>query len=403
MTETSMNPNVPVGAEATTASKANSAVTFDDVADQKEAPKPRPKLVKDDKEEKEPKTKPVRSGAKDEADSFSEADDDAEPAKAKPKEKSEKDDGKDDKAAPKAAKPKVHKLKSGEQAYDVAGDALVTVTIDGKKEEVKLQDIIDNHSGKTNWDRKFNELRNERTEFTKQRESMNSLVKNLYEKSQKDPEAAWDFLAELNKQDPAKLKIGILRQQFEEMKALYDMDEPSRERWFKEKELDFRDKAHTNREKANSEREAQVAEETSRADAAKKYGIGDDEWANATKLVHQYLSKVDPKFDGKVTPEQVIYGSRQLMALDVINRTVPNLENHEKFDSIVGDIVTDLMRHPGVTREKLASLLQEVWGDENKGLKNLGRKAAKNAQISDDERPARRSVNRDPVTFDDLD
>lgn len=392
---TSVNPNVNVGDEGKTASKANSAVTFDDV-DLTEEPKPKakPKLVKDEPKEKDTK---VRGDNKEETDPFSDADGDKKTAK--PKEKPES--GKDDPAKPKA---KVHKFKSGDQEIQLPSDAVIPVKINGKVEEVKLQDIIDNHSGKTNWDKKFNELHIERQEFGKQRESLNTLVSNLYEKSQKDPEAAWDFLAELTKQDPAKLKMDIVRKQFAEMAPLFDMEPDERERWFKEKELDYRDKAHANRAKADTEREAKATEDAQRAQAAAQYGIDENAYTNAAKVVGQYLSKVDPKFDGKVTPQQVIYADRHLMALEVIGKNVPHLEKHEKFDSIVGDIVTDLMRHPQMNREKLGSLLQDVWGDDDKkGLKTLARKASKDTQVSDNVRPNRRSEKSDPVTFEDLD
>lgn len=57
-----------------------------------------------------------------------------------------------------------------------------------------------------------------------------------------------------------------------------------------------------------------------------------------------------------------------------------------------------------MNREKLGSLLQDVWGDDDKkGLKTLARKASKDTQVSDNVRPNRRSEKSDPVTFEDLD
>ncbi len=404
MTETSMNPNVPVGGEGSTASKANSSITFDDVADTEDAPKAKPKLAKEPEKKPAAKEKPpVRQGAKDEASSFEDAEEDGDDKSPTPKAKPEKAAAEKDDKEPAKAKPKVHKFKAGEQTLDLAGDAVLTVVVDGKKEEVTLQQVLDNHSGKTNWDRKNNELRNERTEFTKERESMNALVTNLFEKASKNPEDAYDFLADLTKQDPVKLKGSILRQQFEELLPLYEMSEQEREHFFKDRERDWRDKAHENRTRADSEREASTREEAERTSFTQKYGIDDDRYAYASKIVHKHLKDTDPKFDGKVTPQQVIHADRHLMALEVIAEATPHLEKHEKFDSIVGDIVNDLIRHPGMTREKLASLLRDIWVDDNKGLKNLARKAAKNAQSSDDERPARKSERREPVTFDDLD
>lgn len=395
---TSMNPNVPVGAEGTTESQSNSDVSFDDVADNADVK--RPKLVKDNPP-KTPKTKQ-------ESDPFSEVEDVKPSPKAKPVEK------KDEKAEPKAAaadkdakpavKPKVHKAKVGDAALEIPGDAVIPHKVDGKTEEVKLQDLLDHYSGKVNWDKKYTELHKERGEFTKSREQLNTMIAEVHTKALKDPEAAFDFLASLTKQDPVKLKGEILRKQFEEMLPLYEMEPTARETYFKDRERDWRDKAHANREAAEKEREAQVADQARRAETSQQYGIDEDGWKKAEELVGTYLKKVDPKFDGKVTTEQVVFADRQLMALEVIGQTVPHLESHEKFDSIVGDIVQDLIRHPGVTREKLASLLQDVWAeDKDKGLKNLARKAAKNAQIAPETPRAPKRESSVPVTFDDID
>jgi hypothetical protein len=401
---TSINPNVPVGAETTTSSKANSMVTFDDVSDSQDAAKAatKPRVVKDSEE---PKTDTKGKGqAKEEKASFDETEDD----KPTPKAKSEKTDGqknqKADVSKDQPAKAKVLKFKAGDQTVDLSSDALATVIIDGKKTEVPVQELLNNYSGKVTYEKKFGELHKERTQFSKEKESLNGLVKNLYEKATKEPEAAWDFLAEMTKQDPAKLKMGILRQQFDEMKELYAMDPEERERWFKEQELNFRDKAHSNREKNEQERAAQAETEAKQTEARTKYSIEEDEWIGATKLVHDFLGKQDPKFDGKVTPDQVVWASRHLMALEVVGQVVPHLESHAQFDTIISDIVHDLVRHPGMNREKLGTLLAETFaGEDKKGLKELARKAQKSAQLDDDDRPASRSTKNEALSFDDID
>ncbi len=394
---TGINPNVPVGAESETQSKANSSVSFDDVADQPVEKKPKPKLVKEEKGEESK----VRGKNKEEGTSFEDAADEPK-KKAEPK---AKEAAKDDKAAAeKPRKAKVHKIKAGDSTIDLPGDALVTVTVDGKDEEMTFDDFRSQVSGRVNWDRKNNELHRERQGFVKEKEQLNGLVKNLFEKATSgDPESAWDFLAEISKQDAAKLKIGILRKQFEEMAPLFEMSADERERWFKERELDWRDKAHVNREKSDKEREALAAQEAERAQVSERYGIDEDTWIARTKMVHEYLGRVDPKFDGKVTPDQVLWADRHVMALEEIAKTVPHLEKHEKFDSIVSDIVQNLIRHPEMTRAKLASLLTDVWAeDKDKGLKNLARKAAKSADVSEPVRSTSKSTSRDPVNFDDL-
>lgn len=395
---TSINPNVPVGAEASKESKANSSVSFDDASELEDAPKSKPKLVKDAPKEKKTETK-ARGDNKEEGHDFGDAKDDRpEPKKA---EKGDKEAGKADPAKP--AKAKVYKVKHGETELSLPGDLPIPVTIDGKEEETTFQELLNNHSGRSHLERSYRTFQKEKGEFTRQQDELNTLVSNLYEKSQQDPEAAYDFLAEMTKQDPAKLKIGILRKQFEEMMPLFEMDEESRERFFKERELDFRDKAHANREKSDKDREAQRAAHGKRAETAEKFGIDAEGWQRAETLVKKHLKDVDPKFDGNVTHEQVVWADRNLMALEVIGKSVPHLENHEKFDSIVGDIVHDLMRHPEMNREKLGKLLEETFpAEDKKGLKDLARKAAKTADATGETPRSTSKSKNEPLTFDDI-
>lgn len=408
MTEaaTAINPNVPVGSEPTNNSKANSAITFDDVSDAEDAAKPsKPRVVKDNQKDAKPGATKAKAQASKDSSPFDAAEDgdEAPKAKAEKGEKAEKTERDDPAKGEKQAKAPKHKFKSGDEAYDLSGDAVVAVKVNGAREEVRLQDLVDNFSGKTNWDRKFNELRNERTEFQKQRETIDTLVQNLYQKATSgDPDSAFDFLAEVTKQDAAKLKIGILKKQFEELLPLYEMHPEERERFFKERELDWRDKAHVSRERADSEKQAQVKQEAARKAVSDRYGIDEESYGQVSKMVHSYLKEVDPKFDGKVTPDHVVYAHRKIMAMDVVSKNVPHLEKHGQFGNILEDIVSDLVKHPEMTRDKLAKLLVEVWGGDDEGLRKIARKAARSAQASDDDTPISSKSKNAPLSFDDL-
>lgn len=402
----SVNPNVAVGAEPTVSSKSNSSISFDDVSDAQDAPKstPKPKLVKDDEKETAKKATPGKT--KEQVNQFDEADEKPEP-KAKPEKDDDAKAAKADDAKPQTKLRKMHKLKHGDSHIEVPGDALMQVMVDGKPEEMTFEEFRSQVSGKIDYSKKYNAFHLEKTEFTKQRDSLNTLVTNLYEKAQKDPtgESAYDFLAEITKQDPAKLKLDIIRKQYEHLKPLFDMPEAEREAWFKDRERDWRDRAYENRTAAEKAREDQTRAEAERSEAVGKFGIDADAYTRAEKLVSDYLKKADPNFNGKVTTEQVIYADRNMLALSVIAEVVPNLEKHPKFDSIVGDLVQDLVRHPEMNREKIGKLLVDAFGsvEDKKGLSNLARKAAKNAQIAeDDPKPASKNPSTDLLSFDDV-
>ena len=56
------------------------------------------------------------------------------------------------------------RMKMGEELFNVASDATFKVKVDGKSEEVPLQELINNYSGKTAWDKKFTEIGKEKKE-----------------------------------------------------------------------------------------------------------------------------------------------------------------------------------------------------------------------------------------------
>lgn len=405
-----INPNVPVTGEGKSESKANSDVSWDDVAEVTQ-----PRGGKKAKESAKPAARAKSGGAFDEADdSDGDAKEEADKAADrgedgdddKDKKEPKKDDGKDHKEAPKKAK--ILKFKAGDSEHDISGDAVVTIPLDGKKEEVKLQDLVNNYNGKVAWDKRFTELDKSEKAHKSSMGEMTKMVSDLHEKAQKDPETAWDFLADWTKQDPVALKEKILRQHIQEILPLARLSKEQLEAWIGDRKRDWRDRAHTSRENQAKASEQTQKIKAEREDSQKRYGIDDKSFEDAREKLTRYLSHKDSKFDPKsLTPMNVVHAHRNLMALDVIQEAVPHLAKHKDFDSIVGDITSDLVKHPSMTREKLATLLKDVYGDDDSRLRNLGRRAAKTADVSEGDRrganaPKSRSRS-EAVTFDDLD
>lgn len=398
---TGVNPNIEVGAESTVTAGGGSQVTFEDIeriteqeADEKARGKP--KLVKEQKAPKDevegvdPSASKDKKAAKAAAESEGEEDETPEKA-AKP-------------AAPKGVK--THKLKIGDQLQDIAGDATFTIPVNGKKVEVPLQDLVNDYNGKTEWHRRMSEADQIKTDFTAKEQKINSLVGNLVERAvtQKDPDAAFDFLAEMTKQDPVEMKSNILRQQFEALLPVFEMTEQERTTWFEDQKRGWRDKLHTNRTKAIQAEESAKQEQAKRQEVMQQFGIDDERYGHVEKLVHDHLKAHDPKFDGKVTQEQIIYADRRIMAYDVIEDTIPDLVNRPDFGNIEKDIMRELLSHPELTREQLAKQLTAVFGSGDKGLRKLGSKVARSATASQSEAPqdARPRQSKEVTFFDDL-
>jgi hypothetical protein len=404
--------NTAVGAEPTITSKANSAVSFSELeqleADEARAKKEAPKKKAEPKEAKE-KAEPKKAKAS--AKTFDDDTDDAEAdedektetdADSKARKKEADDDKGEDKDEPEKAKPKtkVHKFKTADgEEVKVSGDHLTTVSIGGKDEEVSLQDLKNHYSGKVSWDRKFSELDREKKAHTEQVGQLTKTVSDLFVRASKNPEDAYDFLAELTGKDAVQLKEQILRQQWEAMRHLAEMPEGEREEWFKDQVRGWRDRKYERRDEAEK-KSREEAEHSQKLRIAKEHhGISDEGYAEAERLATKYLNGEKP------TPEQVIYAERHLTALEAIHEAVPHLEKHAKFGSIVEDIVQDMLRHPkAFGKDRLQALLKETFPEDDKALGALAKKVKKAADLDGDERPQSRESGKKSTAllWDDL-
>jgi hypothetical protein len=385
----SVNPNVTVGAESTVTSRANSAISFDQI-DAADAPAPKetkPRAEKKPEPKAEPKPEPkeereVKPAGKDKAD-------------AEPEEK----DGKPAKAEPKA-KPKVHKFKVGEEVRDLPGDAVIEVPVDGKNEEVTLEDLRSSYSGKQYYTRKLGELGKKEDAHNKQVSSLNDMSTKLLKQAKDDPEAAWDFLAELTGQDPVEIKGNLFREQVKMARQLANLTDEQVEGILKEKTLDWRDRKLKRREESDKEAVTRREKEATLTSVREKYGLDEGRYDHASKLAGQYLKSQGQ--EREPTSEEVVYTDRFLMAERVIKETVPELVNHGKFRDIFNDVVSDLVRTPSMTPEQLGKALRATFGStEDSGRKRLSQKV-RDRTDADDESTTSRRPKKEAIRFEDL-
>lgn len=401
------NPNTPVQSEGTHQSRANSAISFDDVDKLDDAPrKPERKVVSGG----QPTGKAKAAAAKDDEPSKGEkkpsgqkkGDDEGVGAVARKEdggtdsEKAEKAEKDADKGEPRS-KPRTHKFRSGETEIAVGGDHTLPVTINGKKEDVPLQDLINNYSGKVAYDQKFGEIGRKEQEHATRVEALNGKINGFLEKAKANPEDGWDFLAELAGQDPVPMKEQLLRGWITELAPLFAMPEDQRETWIKDKVRDWRDRRYESRQKAETE----AAEKTKRTEEDRKarepFGITDDDWDQARAVAKEHLGE-------EPSAEHVLYVNRYHFATSVVKEVVPDLAKHEKFGAIMDDITSTLLSYPAMTRDRLALLLKETWGKDDESLKALSRKASKNAEADGEPltQARTRSSKSEPLTFSDL-
>lgn len=99
------------------------------------------------------------------------------------------------------------------KAVELNPDLELEYRVDGKVEKMKLAEVRNHLSGKVNWDRKNNELFNQRKKFEEQVSFVNTQVDKIMKMAQEKPEAALFELARLAGKSPdeyAKMLAGSI-------------------------------------------------------------------------------------------------------------------------------------------------------------------------------------------------
>lgn len=398
------NPNVDVGSELPT--ETGGAVSFDDldaVDYDSETGKTKGKRDAPGKKKSGPESSAKNPDPKDAKDAKGEkkepkkAESDKEDPSAKPD--LAKKDEKDDAAGQKKPKAKVHKFQHGEAGGEVSGEAVFSIPVNGVRENVALQDLVNEYNGKKFYENQHHTLTSEKRKFENERNELNQVVTDFSERAKKDPEDAWDFLAEMNGGDPLAFKEKLLRGQIEQIKPLAAMSPEQLESWINQKKLEWREKLVTKKEKNAGSQAATIAQRQARQEVQEKYGISDEDFQKHYAGVKDHLKGKEPE------AIQIAYGIRLVAVHEAIRSAAPALVNNENYAKIVEELAHDMMQSPKMTQAAVETTLKQVFGgDDDASLRRASQNAKRNANYDSDDgaRMAPKKTVRGFESFDDL-
>jgi hypothetical protein len=237
------------------------------------------------------------------------------------------------------------RMRMGEDLFNVDSEASFKVKIDGENVEVPVQELINNYSGKTAWDKKFTELGKEKKIFESKVNEFKAQISEIDQKlaqviqplKQKDgnPLESLLYLVEMSGEDPYNAYRRIMEANLDELGKLYDMTETERELYFHKK----KDELHTNV-------------------AKKRY-----EKAQKEEVFNQTVQKVDSLRQAfNVTEEQYVEASDELEDLFESSGLDVNSITHEAIVDYAS-----LKPHIAVVRELIEpyedNISEEKYGD----------------------------------------
>lgn len=297
--------------------------------------------------------------------------------KPEPKKEDKKAEEKEEKPEDgKKEEPKKIKIRMSDGLYGIEADAKVRVKIDGEFQEVPVQELINNYSGKTAWDKKFTEIGNEKKqlemakqEIVKTQEFLKGTLEEVLSKingEDANPFDALFFLVEKAGGDIYTVWRRSMEANLEEVEKLMDMSDIERKAYFLEKKDEFRTKAEENRKKAieTEQRFNQALQKVNQLRQA--HGVSEEQYLQA--LDELEAQGIDTT---KLDDEKVVdYASLKPHVNDVQDVLEPYEAqiDDSKYSEIVQRLARQL-RANEFTKEQLSEWAKQEFADED--LKDL--------------------------------
>lgn len=301
--------------------------------------------------------------------------------KADKKEKQTKEEDKEDveeTAEEKSEKAEAKKLKirMSDGLYGIESDAKVRVKIDGTFEEVPVQELINNYSGKVAYDKKFSEvgLKNKEAEqkiqqATQREQFLNGVVAEVtshLSDKMKNPLDALNFIVEKSGMDTYDVWKRTLEANLDEVEKLMSMSDIERDNYFLKKQIEFRTKSEEAR-KAESAKEQSFNQAVQKVDQLRQaHGVSEEQFLQALDELEEQGTDTT-----KLSDEQVVdYASLKPHVESVQDALEPYeaLIDDSKYSKIVRDLARQL-RAKDFSKEQLIEWAKKEFMDED--LKDL--------------------------------
>ena len=267
-------------------------------------------------------------------------------------------------------------LSHGEHKFDVLPSAELPVKIDGEKQTVSLQDLMTNYSGKVAYDKRFNDLNQEkqtfvrdRRQFQEEKEFVENKINKFHELSQTDPIQAFDFLCDIAGKDPIEFQKSFRDNLVTKFEDYYKLDDiGKREFNLTEQERLLDRKRHSETERVAQAEQTQVDQQKLQS-AIEQYGIDQERYYD----VVDELRKAAP--NTAIEPMHVIRYERALMAQKIVKEVRPDKAEDTQ---VLGELAAVMVQNPEFKEDDLRGILAEIWKDEpSQTSKDLSQKVLK--------------------------
>ena len=291
--------------------------------------------------------------------------------------------------------------KAGNKKYELTSDTVFSHKVDGEEVDVTLQDLLNNYSGKTSYDRKFQEfseskkeLEAERNNYQAELESINEYIGNFAQKIQQDDAmGALEYFAEFSGMKPYEFRNELVRQLAPEVerRSLLSYEEIENENLRQQNEYLLRQQESAEANRTSEQAKQELGNKIRQMQEA--HGISDEDFEKS------YYELVESNYEGDVTPDVVaeyyVHTQAYSRAESVLETIDTNLRNQQQ---IVENFQRVIVNNPDFDDNDLKEIAEEVYGDfKKKASKSVSKKLPKA------EKPRTKSTQKeDYVSFEDF-
>lgn len=321
-------------------------------------------------------------------------------------------------AAAAAAAAKVLAFKAGDKEFPVDETAVIEWKVDGKPTPVALKDLLQNFSGKVAWEKRFNEVAEQRKAVlekataTEQRaERHQALVKNMYDSVMSgkvfDAAQAMIEMSGLSDKIDGKTYIQNLRSKLiEQAQALSQMTPEQRQVYEEQEKSAYLQSQYEQLRQQREQEQAQQAFQGRVAKAIEAAGTNTEEFAetrlwlkSAFEQQKRDLSELTPEFIANHIKEVRVYKT----ASEGLSAVNPELAKDEKHWNHAAQL---LKNNPDWTAKEIEEIYREAT--TTKRAASVSQKVAKTpvrtaATVGASKKQARKDPREDYSNFSDTD
>ena len=245
----------------------------------------------------------------------------------------------------------------GDERLEIPQDAVISVKIDGEEQEISLNDLKSNYSGKVAWDKKFNELGQEKKQFTEERSVIEKYINEFAELAQKgDNAGAMEYLASLSGQNPLEFRRSLRNQIIEEHKQMLQMDEGQKEAFEIKEENEFLKRQQESDAKRSEEQQSVQELQKQISEFQEAHEVSSEE------LLAAY-DDLQENFEGEIgldTIQEYVSASRAYKKTEEI---IQPIASSEIPDEVYDDLAGIVLENPDFEASDIEDIFREAYPD----------------------------------------